>query len=396
MCCVNWLYHNNASTNRPTNRWRLLDDYVLKIPDTIEGKPVTVLGITNDSSYPVGASIDAYGVVETCRVILPKYLEEIRGGITGSSVAWYEIDESNAYYATKQGVVYSKDLSTLVAFPRHYLKIEDGEDISTGKGIHYRVPEGTESIGVSAFSYSDVVTITLPNSLETIDEQAFAHMPNLKKVIFGDSLESIGRRAFLDDKALRACALPDSVEHIGAHAFEGIGSYESISLPENLVWLGEEAFAGIRDSGESDNGYGIVPGAMESDVLTIGPYLAHVGHDALSGLAYETCEVDEENETYSGTGPLLLYEGHRGGAVLVACSSAASGAITIPDDVIRIDNVTFPQTVTDVFIPETTIAFSVPLWDNQRDLGDYPISLHVVRGSEADRFAQANDLPFVY
>ena len=52
---------------------------------------------------------------------IPASVEYISGSsFAGCNLAAYEIDESNPYYTVIDGVLYSKDLKTLVAFPTAY------------------------------------------------------------------------------------------------------------------------------------------------------------------------------------------------------------------------------------------------------------------------------------
>jgi hypothetical protein len=62
---------------------------------------------------------------------------------------------------------------------------------------HYDIPEGTEKICECAFVYcNDIVSITLPDTVTTIDNRAFLDMGGLKSVTIPSSVKTIGAYAF--------------------------------------------------------------------------------------------------------------------------------------------------------------------------------------------------------
>lgn len=64
----------------------------------------------------------------------------------------------------------------------------------------------------------DVVEISIPDTVEIIDDKAFAGLANLKKVTMGKAVREIGNQAF-SKTAIEAITLPASVEYIGENAF---------------------------------------------------------------------------------------------------------------------------------------------------------------------------------
>ena len=83
-----------------------------------------------------------------------------------------EVSPNNPYYCDVDGVLFTKDMSTLIAFP------------DEGAFTNYVVPEGVRMIDWSAFQQADyLVTITLPESVEWVNYYAFSFCPLLDKVI---------------------------------------------------------------------------------------------------------------------------------------------------------------------------------------------------------------------
>lgn len=96
----------------------------------------------------------------------------------------FQIDASNSHFSVVDGVIFNKDSTTLIAFP------------CGSKIKHYAVPEGVKTIGDSSFSGSNIESVTLPSSLETIEEAAFRLCKNLTKIAIPDSVTKIGELAF--------------------------------------------------------------------------------------------------------------------------------------------------------------------------------------------------------
>lgn len=76
-----------------------------------------------------------------------------------------------------------------------------------------------EKIGTGAFCLSGIENITIPSSVELIDESAFATCSSLEKVKINDGVKSIGSEAFAGCEKLKDVEIPASVETIGSRAF---------------------------------------------------------------------------------------------------------------------------------------------------------------------------------
>ena len=72
-----------------------------------------------------------------------------------------KVDEENKYFCDVDGVLFTKDKTKLVAFPRGRV------------GDIYCVPEGTIIIGENAFSNSHVTEIKTPSTVTVLEKQAF-------------------------------------------------------------------------------------------------------------------------------------------------------------------------------------------------------------------------------
>ena len=112
----------------------------------------------------------------------------------------YEVPEDHPLYQAIDGVLFSKDGKTLLAYPGGRMD------------EHYDVPAGVEHIWPYAFGTDYLKTISLPIGLKTI-----------------------GNGAFSDCGRLQSIAVPLTVTEIGDYAFWGCVSLELVSLPDGLT-----------------------------------------------------------------------------------------------------------------------------------------------------------------
>lgn len=113
------------------------------------------------------------------------------------------------------------------------------------------------AISMYAFSgRSDLASITIPSTIQSIGEDAFLECDGLKKV-YVSSIEdwckidfpyseanplSIGADLYVDNKLVTDVTIPDGVKSIGKYAFYGYSSLKSISFPSSIRSIGESAF----------------------------------------------------------------------------------------------------------------------------------------------------------
>lgn len=90
-----------------------------------------------------------------------------------------EIESCIPRYKTADGIIYSADMTTLIACPQ----------MKTGKVV---IPEGVKRIRKAAFSGSKISGVVFPDSLEKIEAEAFYGCENLEDIDFGHGLERIG------------------------------------------------------------------------------------------------------------------------------------------------------------------------------------------------------------
>ena len=99
-------------------------------------------------------------------------------------------------------------------------------------------------IGYRAFENCvDLVSITIPEGVTTIDMYAFSYCKKLSRVSLPENLTNIETCAFEGCKSLTGITLPESLTHIGIWAFASCYSLTNITIPKNIQRIGNNAFS---------------------------------------------------------------------------------------------------------------------------------------------------------
>ena len=106
------------------------------------------------------------------------------------------------------------------------------------------IPNSVTIIDKSTFAVSGLKSITIPNSVTTIGDDAFQSCRNLKSVTIPNSVTTIGDNAFFDCSNLESVTIPNSVTNIGKESFWACRSLQSVIINGNPK-IGTDAFLGI-------------------------------------------------------------------------------------------------------------------------------------------------------
>ena len=102
---------------------------------------------------------------------------------------------------------------------------EDGEKtiISKyiGEGGDVVIPSGVTTISNSSFLHTNITSVTIPNSVNSIERYAFSACENLTSINIPNSVTSIELDAFYGCRSLTSINIPSSVTSIGERAFYG-------------------------------------------------------------------------------------------------------------------------------------------------------------------------------
>lgn len=154
------------------------------------------------------------------------------------------VDKENPYYCSVDGVLFTKDMKTLVLHPimNGQWKVEQGIAESPDT---YVIPEGVENAGSYCFyKNTDLVHLTLPSTLKTIGNMSFFGCGKMWTVWLPEGLRSIGADAFSYCSSLSPVMyIPSTVTNIDDYAFFSCGGIST-------MYMGAESEDGI-EFGES-------------------------------------------------------------------------------------------------------------------------------------------------
>ena len=130
-----------------------------------------------------------------------------------------------------------------LVIPDSVTSIDDNAFYNCDSLTSVSIPDSVASIGDSAFRYCDSLTsVTIPDSVTGIGDSAFYCCKNLTSITIPESVTSIGDSAFRYCDSLTSVTIPDSVTGIGDSAFYCCKNLTSITIPESVTSIGDYAF----------------------------------------------------------------------------------------------------------------------------------------------------------
>ena len=185
----------------------------------------------NDNTFAYCTSLKNVSIGSGCTSI------SATAFVDTSSIDRITVSEDNKNFTVVDGVLYNKDMTTLVLYPKNC----SGE---------FAVPDTVTTIADYAFYRSPNITkITIGKNVKTIGNYAFYNCPALFKVDFGNAVKTIGSYSFAVNDSIESIEFPDSLESIGDNAFIAYpdGSYvenklKSVKFGKGLKTIGNNAF----------------------------------------------------------------------------------------------------------------------------------------------------------
>ncbi len=257
-----------------------------------------------------------------------------------SSLTSINVETNNPNYCSVEGVLFNKDKTRLIQYPGGKQGAYTIPNSVTSIGEHafygcigltsVTIPNSVTSIRDNAFYECSGLTslsvdagntvydsrnncnaiietatntlifgsknTTIPNSVTSIGDVAFARCSGLTSVTIPNSVTSIGESAFYECSGLTSVTIPNSVTSIGESAFRNCSSLTSITIPNSITSIGMGAFyscSGLKNVilGTSVKVLEAEAFAYCSSIETITCYSQRpptVNQDALYGLDYST------------------------------------------------------------------------------------------------------------
>ena len=264
---------------------------------------------TNLTEVQLGNSVEtveAYSFrlcTSLTKIAIPDSVKKIEDDAFNGCAAMETITvgAGNQSYTAPDGVLYTKDMKTLVYYPaqRSGTSYEVPEGVTAIAGVSFCdaaglekiiLPSTLKSIGYYAFEGCGFYEVELPEGLERMDEFVFNRCIHLERVTLPASLTKIGfspfnrctalknitvdpkSRTFADQdgvlfskdgktlfcypagKGAPAYAVPEGVENIATYAFKQVSALTAVSLPSTLkdVGVGEIYNEVVHNNGFED------------------------------------------------------------------------------------------------------------------------------------------------
>lgn len=223
----------------------------ITVPSTIDGKPVvglmdlgianqTVKTLTLPDSLIYLSNLHAWEL-ETVNLGKKVQYVNYETFMYCENLKEINVTEENPYYRSIDGILYDKNVETLMAYPR-------------AKGGEYNVPDSVTNIDFLYHQnyYSFVTPTFSENSSAYITLDGVTYSGDMTRIISCDknktgeyvmpnSVTDIAESAFAGSK-LSYIKFSDNVTEIVYRSFAFCGNLETVILPKNLVSIGERAF----------------------------------------------------------------------------------------------------------------------------------------------------------
>jgi hypothetical protein len=146
--------------------------------------------------------------------------------------------------AIAQGAFYGCENITNIVLSEYITGIRDYAFYKCTGLTEIVIPSTVTLIGRSAFAYSGIHSISIPESVSTISTHAFNYCKNLQSVVLSECVVTINSYAFQGCNALTDIYIPSSVTTIGEYVFEKCTMLTEINIPASITSVGQSAFSG--------------------------------------------------------------------------------------------------------------------------------------------------------
>ena len=343
--------NNDSQASENSEKWLTIENGVLvKCDENATGKVVIPEGVTavvddafaeciNIRSVEIPASVEAF------EESAPFYDCERLGEIN--------VAEGNANFCSEDGVLFNKDKTTILEYPRARMKTE------------YTMPDTVTTIGAYAFAYNlFLCDLTIPESVKTIEPFAFYSDYLITQLELPQDLETIGKYAFWG-AGLTSVELPKGIKRIEEGTFLACFELVDVKLPDGLTFIGETAFAGcesleqieIPDSVTTlDRGVFMMCDKLRS--LHIPENVSSIGQTLVTDCtALESITVDENSGHFCTVDNVVFSKDMK--TLVFYPQTKTDTTYTIPDgtEVIEANAFRRCEALTEIIIPEgvTTI-----------------------------------------
>jgi len=130
-----------------------------------------------------------------------------------TSLTTINVAVGNSAYTAQNGVLYNKNKTTLIAYP-------------AGKTGAFTIPDSVTTIGGEAFHFcTSLTSITIPNSVTRIGDKAFQYCSSLTSVTIGNSVTRIDEKVFYDCNSLTSVTFNGTISESGLYGFDNFRDF---------------------------------------------------------------------------------------------------------------------------------------------------------------------------
>lgn len=221
------------------------NDAVVNIPSEINGTPVTTIGNA------------AFRDSSVTSVTIPASVTEIGAnafaGCTNLTSVTYGGDWSNLTIQSGNPAVEdaAKDAANEQLFDFAFTPDNTAVIVNNykckGTAADVTIPSRYKGKPVTmidhlAFHDSAVTSVTIPDSVTAIPDDAFSYCSQLTNISIPNSVTFIGFSAFNSCTSLKSVTLPSSLSTIQSYAFYNCGNLKTIRIPVSVTSIGNCAF----------------------------------------------------------------------------------------------------------------------------------------------------------
>lgn len=290
---------------------------------------------------------DAFSYCNIDTMTIPSSDFTMESGALGhAAIKTFSVSPDNQYFTVKDDVLYSKDMSVLIAYP----------------------------------SYKEADTFVLPESVKTISDYAFSCCWNLDEFVFNSALEEIGDYAFYSAYGIDFFDIPETVNEIGKGAFCECSSITSIKIPDGVTEIKANTFEFCDALKEID-----IPDSVETieenafkNCTSFTSFEISKGISKVTALSFTGCysleefKVHSENPYYSIDNNCLVSKDKT--TIAAYPNNLSNSTYTVADSVTKIEAYAFVNNnnLTELY-----------LTDNIESVGDYAFGFYLAQGKDA-------------
>ena len=164
---------------------------------------------------------------ELSSITIPKNVFSNSCTFTGCDNLYITVEEGNSSYSSKNGGLYNKAGTRLIAWPcaKGSISLKEVETLDSG-----------------CFTNNTRITYVDLSSLNVLPSSTFQGCTSLKGVKLSEQLTSIPYSAFYGCSSLEGITLPQSITSINYGAFKNCSSLKAITIPSSVETISSSAF----------------------------------------------------------------------------------------------------------------------------------------------------------